>query len=67
MLDYAIAIAPEWHDALHSARTYEAERKGWLRKLRAIEKVERRDRRRRARTVIISNPAHLAGPYKTWI
>ena len=67
MLDYTIAIAPEWHEALQTARTLEAEKKSWLRKLREIEKRERRDRRAHARTVVVNQPANLAGPQKFWI
>ncbi len=67
MLDYAIAIAPEWHEALQTSRTIEAEKKSWLRKLRDIEKRERRERRTHEQTIVVSKPANLAGPQKFWI
>ncbi|MHB8376718.1 MAG: hypothetical protein ACYDEB_07150 [Dehalococcoidia bacterium] len=66
MLDYAMAIAPEWYAAMRSARVYEAEQRSWLRKLREIEKAERRQRRTRFRNVIVSKPASLAGVHKMW-
>ena len=66
MLDYAIGIAPEWHEALQKARTHEANQRAWLRKLREIERSERRAARERARTVVVSKPANLAGVHKMW-
>lgn len=67
MLDYTIAIAPEWHESLQTAREIEAAKKDWLRKLRDIERTEREARRHEARTVVINKPANLAGPTKLWI
>ena len=64
MLDYAIAIAPEWHEAIKSARTAEAEQRAWLRKLRDIERAGR-GRRRRPRNVIGRQPATLAAGAST--
>ncbi|MDE3095347.1 MAG: hypothetical protein KGK07_05005 [Chloroflexota bacterium] len=66
MFDYAIGIAPEWYAATQHARTYEAEQHAWLRKLREIQKTERRRKRTGARTVIVSKPASLAGVHKMW-
>ena len=66
MFDYAIGIAPEWYAATQRARTQEAEQHAWLRKLREIQKAERRQQRTRARTVVISKPASLAGVHKMW-
>ena len=66
MFDYAMGIAPEWYAATQSARTYEAEQHSWLRKLREIQKAERRHGRARARNVVISKPASLAGVHKMW-
>ncbi|HEX5480883.1 MAG TPA: hypothetical protein VFY79_14295 [Dehalococcoidia bacterium] len=43
MLDYAITLAPELHETLRQARAYEAEKRTWLRRYRAIERAERRD------------------------
>jgi hypothetical protein len=66
MLDYAIGIAPEWHDAMQKARTHEANQRSWLRKLRDIQRSERRAERDRGRTVEVSKPANLAGVHKMW-
>jgi len=66
MLDYAIGIAPEWHEAMQKARTYEANQRSWLRKLREIQRSERRAQRDRSRTVVINKPANLAGVHKMW-
>ena len=67
MLDYALTIAPHWHEALRSARTYEAEQRVWLGRLREIQRGERRAKARKPQTIVVSKPAHLAGVHKMWI
>ena len=45
MLDYAITLAPELHETMRQARTLEAESRAWLRRYRALERSERRERK----------------------
>jgi hypothetical protein len=67
MLDYAMAIAPYWYEALQNARVHEAGQRAWREKLREIERAERRAAARTPRKVVINKPSHLAGEHKMWI
>jgi hypothetical protein len=67
MLDYAITLAPELHEAMRQARTYEAEQRTWLRRLRDIERAERRERSARGIAVVAQAPRNSATVYKMWI
>jgi hypothetical protein len=55
-------IAPLLYAAISLEREHEAGKRVWLRRLRAIQRSERRAERERK--VIVSKPAHLAGVHR---
>ena len=63
MLDPSFVFAPHLFLAMAAERERAAEDRKWLRSLREFEARERSGADR-ARTVVVSQPAHLAGSHK---
>lgn len=63
MVDTSLVFAPHLYVVMAAERERVAESRKWLRRLREFEAQERASSLR-AREVVVSKPAHLAGTHK---
>ncbi|HZP57615.1 MAG TPA: hypothetical protein VFC53_08660 [Dehalococcoidia bacterium] len=64
MMELTVALAPYLYSAAAAEREREASASHWLRLFRSLQREARERERTGERTVIVSQPAHLAGVQK---